>query len=286
MKKKMFLLLIMIVLFTGCIKVNDMDDIDIITTIYPIEYVSNRIYGEHSNISSIYARGTNTKEVEFTNKQLNDFANYDLFIYNSESGEREYATYMLNQNKKLKIIDASYGLEITSSTYDIWSNPANILMIAQNIKDELNVYINNEYLKREINENYENLKVDISELESEFKRTADNSINQTIIVNDEALLFLRKYGFNVINLTENGQIKENDLEMVKNLFKNNEVSYVFVHEFETNTTALEELINNYGAKEKTFKLLETITEEDLESNEDYLSIMHKNIEALKEETYK
>ncbi len=286
MKKKMFLLLIMIVLFTGCIKVNDMDDIDIITTIYPIEYVSNRIYGEHSNISSIYARGTNTKEVEFTNKQLNDFANYDLFIYNSESGEREYATYMLNQNKKLKIIDASYGLEITSSTYDIWSNPANILMIAQNIKDELDVYINNEYLKREINENYETLKVDISELESEFKRTADNSINQTIIVNDEALLFLRKYGFNVINLTENGQIKENDLEMVKNLFKNNEVSYVFVHEFETNTTALEELINNYGAKEKTFKLLETITEEDLESNEDYLSIMHKNIEALKEETYK
>ena len=286
MKKKMFLLLIMIVLFTGCIKVNDMDDIDIITTIYPIEYVSNRIYGEHSNISSIYARGTNTKEVEFTNKQLNDFANYDLFIYNSESGEREYATYMLNQNKKLKIIDASYGLEITSSTYDIWSNPANIIMIAQNIKDDLNVYINNEYLKREINENYENLKVDTSELESEFKRTADNSINQTIIVNDEALLFLRKYGFNVINLTENGQIKENDLEMVKNLFKNNEVSYVFVHEFETNTTALEELINNYGAKEKTFKLLETITEEDLESNEDYLSIMHKNIEALKEETYK
>lgn len=286
MKKKMFLLLTMIVLFTGCIKVNDMDDIDIITTIYPIEYVSNRIYGEHSNISSIYARGTNTKEVEFTNKQLNDFANYDLFIYNSESGEREYATYMLNQNKKLKIIDASYGLEITSSTYDIWSNPANILMIAQNIKDELDVYINNEYLKREINENYETLKVDISELESEFKRTADNSINQTIIVNDEALLFLKKYGFNVINLTENGQVKENDLEMVKNLFKNNEVNYVFVHEFETNTTALEELINNYGAKEKTFKLLETITEEDLESNEDYLSIMHKNIEALKEETYK
>ena len=57
MKKVIYLAIIVsLFLTTGCLKIfklYDMDDIDIITTIYPVEYVANRIYGESSNISSI-----------------------------------------------------------------------------------------------------------------------------------------------------------------------------------------------------------------------------------------
>ncbi len=286
MKKIISIVLLSCILLTGCIKRDDMEGINIITTIYPIEYVTKRLYGENSNISSIYPRSTNIYEYEITDKQLKDFSSYDLFIYNGESNERTYATSMLNINKNLKIIDASYGLDVINADSDIWLNPSNILMIAQNIKQELSEYIDSPYIKKEIENNYELLKVDISELENELKKTADNSKYKRIISYDESLLFLEKYGFEVINLTDKNKNKDNNIELAKSLLSQNKLTYVFVTENENESNLLTELKNNYSAKIETFKIMTTITENDISNNEDYLSIMKSNISKLKEETYK
>lgn len=286
MKKILITILITITLITttGCIKRDKMEDIDVITTIYPIEYVMNRLYRDNAAITSIYPRGITINDYEFTNKQIEDFSKKDLFIYNGESDERQYATTMLNMNQNLKIIDASYGIDTTYSTTDIWLNPSNILMIAQNIRNELKEYITNPYLIEEINNKYELLKVDISELDTEYKKTADNSKNKTIISNNESLKFLEKYGFTVINLTENGEEKENNIAVAKKLLKNKEVNYIFITDNKSNTTVTN-LSKDYDAKILEFKTAEIITEKDIENNEDYLSIMHNNIEELKKETY-
>ena len=262
-----------------------MDDIDIITTIYPVEYVANRIYGESSNISSIYPRGTDINKYELTKKQIKDYSNYDLFIYNGESNERSYATSMLNNNKNLKIIDASYGLDVINASTDIWLNPSNILMIAQNIKQELGEYIQSVYVKEKLENNYQLLKVDISELETELKKTADNSKDKRIISYDESLMFLEKYGFTVINLTAKDKNIDNNIELAKSIL-DDELTYVFVTEFQEETDLLKELQDDYNAKLETFKVMTTITEEDANNNEDYLSIMKSNITKIKEETYK
>lgn len=286
MKKILTILLTIIILLstTGCIKRDKMEDIDIITTIYPIEYVINRLYEENSNINSIYPRGIIINEYEFTNKQFEDFSEKDLFIYNGKSDEREYATTMLNMNNDLKIIDASYGIDIINKNTDIWLNPSNILMIAQNIRNELKELITNPYMIEEINNQYNLLKVDISELDTEYKKTADNSSDKRIISYDETLKFLEKYGFTVINLTEKGEIKQNNLELAKNLLKNKDLEYIFICENISNTT-ISSLTKTYGAKIVNFKTAEIITEKDIENNEDYLSIMHENIELIKQETY-
>ena len=47
MKKLKYLLLIMLFCLTGCIKSNSMDDIKIVTSAYPIEYVVKTLYGNH-----------------------------------------------------------------------------------------------------------------------------------------------------------------------------------------------------------------------------------------------
>lgn len=281
-----FISLITITTITGCFKRDKMEDIKIATTIYPVEYVANRIYGENSKVSSIYPKNSIANEYKISNKQLKDYSQYDLFIYNGESKEREYATKMLNENKNLKIIDASYGLEITHSESDIWLNPSNILMIGQNIKNELTEYVENKYLNEEITHNYTQLKVDISELEIEFKKAADNSINKNIIVADESLNYLEKYGFNVINLTEKNKDKENNIEKAKELLSKKENNYIFVIEHSQNHEIVNTLKETYKIETLNFRKLDTITEEDTKNNDDYLSIMYSNIDQIKQETYK
>lgn len=271
---------------TGCFKRDKMEDINIVTTVYPIEYVTNRLYGEHSSIKSIYPRDSVSSTYEITNKQLKDYSSYDLFIYNGESNERKYATGMLNENKNLKIIDAAYGLEATYSDSDIWLNPSNILMMGQNIKNELNDYISDPYLTEEINNLYTMLKVDITELETEMKKTADNSVNNQIIVVDESLNFLKKYGFEVINLTDNKKEKDANITLARELLAKKKVSYIFSMENASSYDFVSEMKNFYNVDILTFRSLDTLSENDLKNNDDYLSIMHNNIDLLKQETYK
>ena len=49
MKKIIFVFFIVVITFsmTGCLKNDKMEDIDIITTIYPIQYVTERLYGSN-----------------------------------------------------------------------------------------------------------------------------------------------------------------------------------------------------------------------------------------------
>lgn len=282
----LFIILVTTTCLTGCLKNDKMEDINIATTIYPIEYVTNRLYGENSTVKSIYPRSSNSSEYKMTKKQIKDYSEYDLFIYNGESKEREYATSMLNNNKKLKIIDASYGIDISYKESDIWLNPSNILMLGQNIKNELKEYISNPYLIKDIEAKYELLKVDMTELETELKKTADNSKNKQIIVADESLNYLEKYGFKIINLTDNNKNKENNIEQAKNLFSKKELQYIFVMDHSKKHEIITTLENNYKIETLTFKTLDTITENDEKNNDDYLSIMHSNIDLIKKETYK
>ena len=55
--KKIFTLISMVLLSiisTGCFKRDTLEDITIYTTTYPVEYITNYLYGEHSTIYSIY----------------------------------------------------------------------------------------------------------------------------------------------------------------------------------------------------------------------------------------
>ncbi len=288
MKKKIFILLLILTstLTTGCFKRDKMEDIEIITTAYPFEYVTNRLYQESSTIKSIYPKSSNIKTHKFTEKEIKDFSKKDLFIYNGNSNEREYAKDMLNQNSDLKIIDASFGIDSNSKDTDLWLNPSNILMASQNIKNELTGHITNSYIKNTIEDKYELLKVDITELDTEFKTTADNSQNTTIIVSDETLNFLQKYGFEIINLTENNKNIDKNIATAKILLNNKQNSYIFVPEKKEIPKIVDEIKKEYNIKTTTFRILDTITEEDALNNEDYISLMYQNIELIKQETYK
>ncbi len=286
MKKKLYILLILILLLTtGCFKRDKMEDIEIISTIYPFEYVANRLYSNYAEIKSIYPKSSNVNTYKFTNKEIKDFSKKDLFIYNGKNDERELAKDMINYNNRLKIINASYGIDLTYAPSDLWLNPANILMIGQNIKNELSAYITNSYIKDEIENEYNLLKVDITELETEFKTTADNSSNKTIIVADESLNFLQKYGFNVINLTSENKNIDKNIQTAKSLLNDN-LSYIFIKENLITPPAVTELLNETNKETITYKTLETISEEDYKNNEDYISLMYKNLDLIKQETYK
>ena len=285
--KKIFVLFSILICFcmTGCIKRDSMDDITIYTSVYPIEYFAERLYGEHSEITSIYPDGVITSVYTLNDKQIKDYSKSDLFIFNGLSDEKNYLSSMLKSNKNLKIIDATLSMEYTNYQSELWFDPANALMLARNIKTGLDEYINNHYLKNEIDENYESLKLDLSNLSAKLNVISSSSSHPTIVVSSDMFKFLEKYGFTVISLDEKS-VNDKAINDVKRMISTGEVAHIFVIENEDMNDTIKGIIDETSVPTLAFHDLASLSDSERSSKKDYVSLSLENINLLKQELYR
>ena len=270
---------------SGCLKRDSMENIKIYTTAYPIEYITERLYGGHSNVSSIYPDGIDIDDYKLTDKQIKDFSNSDLFVFNGLTGDKDLVQKLREYNKNLKIIDSTLSMEYTNSYEELWLDPSNFLMLAQNIKNGFEEYINSYYLNNSINDNYEKLKVEASNLDAKIKQVASNASNKVIIASSDMFKFLEKYDLTVYSLEENENLTNKTISDVKNLIDTGQVNYIFVKSNEELNNTINELIENTDIKILKWHSLSNITEMERTENSDYFSIMNENVELLKDELY-
>ena len=286
MKKliKIFSLLTISILLSGCTTKDSMENITIYTSIYPIEYVTNVLYGDYSNVVSMYPGDVNPYKYKLTEKQINNYSNSDLVVYNGLDKEKDYVVKMLNKNKKLKIIDSTAKIEYTNSIDELWINPSNMITIAQNTKNGLKEYISSSYLQEKIDENYEKLKLDFSTIDANLKETVENAKDITIIVADDDLNVLSKYGLEIVSIDEK-TLTDKELADAKNLFNNKKASYIFVKSDYKETKTMKELKDKYDIKYLEIDTLNNLSRDNKNNNKDYITIMNENIDNLKEELY-
>ena len=270
---------------TGC-KSDDMEDIEIYATNYPNEYIIERLYGDHAKISNIYPDGVDVNDYDFTNKQKRDFASKDLFIYTGlVERERELTVDLLDYNNDLRIIDSSYVLDNDYNMEEVWLDPSFMLMMSQNVRIGLDEYIENNYLKDEIDENYEDLKVDISELDANIRLTVENAPYKTIVATDNNYKFLEKYGVTVYIL--NDDTSEKDLVTINDLIEEGSITKIFSYDDVETTTNVQNLINTYpnNLEIVNSNRITVLTESERETNADYITLMNQNLDILNEELY-
>jgi len=270
---------------TGCDAINNMENITIYTSSYPIEFVTKELYGDHAKVYNMYPQGIDLNNYKLTDKQVSDYANSDLIIYNGLSDEQKYIVKMINKNNKLKIIDATSKIEYSSSIDEIWINPSNLLKIAKNTKDGLDEYINSNLVKDEINTNYEELKVEISSIDADLKEMVENASDKTIVTSSNKLNFLTKYGMNVISVDES-TLTDKTLSDAKKALQSDSIGYLFVIKGEDNSKTVEDLLNEVsGIQTLEIDTLANISTEDKNDGKDYISIMNENIDKFKQELY-
>ena len=281
--RSLVVLFITLILLTGCFKIDNMDDISIAVTKYPIEYLVKNIYGFNSTVSSVYPVGSDVDTYTLSKKQIRKYSTNDIFVYNGLTDEKKIAASLLNYNSGIKIIDVAKGLNDTYEEEELWLSPSNYLMLAQNIKDSLLSYTNSTILKQEINDAYEELKLNISMLDANIKVIAENASNKTIIVGNDLFKFLEKYGYNVLSIDESKN-KKSDYQEAKNLVSNKSNSYVFVLEKSVNDENVAKL-KNAGASIVSIKSLKSLTQDEINDGYDYLQYMNTFIDDLKSEVY-
>lgn len=288
MKKivNILVLLCLVISLSGCIKRDSMEDITIYTTNYPTEYITRRLYGEYSDIESIYPDGVNINNYKLTNKQIEDYSKADLFIFNGLSNEKNYVESMRENNKDLKIIDTTLSMEYNNSIEELWLDPSNFLMMAQNIKTGFGEYIDSYYLNNKIEEKYEELKIEASNLDAKIKDVISNANSKTIVASSNLFKYLEKYGLTVYSLDEDNSDVNAVYRDVKNMINNGEIKYIFVTSNEDSSSTVKQLIDETNVQTQDWNTLSNLTEIQRTENEDYFTLMNSNLELLKNELYK
>ena len=283
MKKYILLVLTLVSTFvlTGCIKRDKMDNINIITTAYPITYLTEKIYGDNSTILSIYPNGIDISNYEITDKQIKEYAKANLFIYNGlDANEKKLATRLINENKNIKLIDATQGLKVNSSIEELWISPANYLMLAQNIKEHLSDFITSTVLKNNVEKQYEKIKLTISLYDANFKIIAENATYKDIIINKNSLSFLSRYGFNIITLDESENKYKSNLTRAKDNLSAGSNNMIFAIDGNVNDD-----IKAINTTIVNVRSMNNLSLEDVKEKNTYETMMNDFIEQLRTEAY-
>ena len=129
----------------------------------------------------------------------------------------------------------------------------------------------------QVNNNYSDFEEKISLMDENLRSIAAQADDKnTIVTNSSTLNFLKDYGFNVISLQDEDNLKEIRLNNIKNKFKSGKYKYILCIDKEINNDVITELVDNYKAQTIIVDSLTLSLDED-----DYFNIMNKFIENIK-----
>ena len=294
--------------------------IDVYTTVYPLQYFTERIGGKYVNVQSIYPPGANEHSFEPTQKDMIDLADADLFFYvglGLEGFVEKSKSTLKNQHVKLvatasKISEEDLHIS-TGHTHveaieqaenghehdhdhegeeenhhneehdaHVWLSPVLSEKLANTIKDELIDALPEQ--AELFTANYDALVSDLQVLHKDFEDMAKTTAQKTFFVSHAAFgYYAGHYGFNqvpVAGLNSQSEPSQKELTAIVDLANNENIQYIFFEQ-NVNSKLAKVIQNEVGAQPLTLHNLSVLTESDLKNKEDYFTLMRANLENLK-----
>ncbi|MEK4495300.1 metal ABC transporter solute-binding protein, Zn/Mn family [Ureibacillus sp. FSL W8-0352] len=309
MRNLIFLsLLAMTLLLTACTNNESNQEksnvIDIYTTVYPLQYFAKQIGGDYVNVSSIYPPGANEHTFEPTQKDIIALADADVFFYiglglegfvenakNSLANERVIFVPVAEKIDEQKLqTSVGHSHEEHEHEHDhhhgdvdphVWLSPTISKDIALTIKNELVNLLPEQ--ENTFNTNYERLIKRLEELDQQYKDLASQASSKTFFVSHAAFGYIAgNYGLTqipVAGLNSQSEPSQKELAEIVALAKKHQIKYIL---FEQNVSSkLASVIQEeIGAESLILHNLSVLTEDDIKNNEDYFTLMEKNLKTL------
>lgn len=269
------------------------------TTVFALEDFTSKIGGSEVEAESIYPPNADAHSFEPTANELVQLAESDAFIYSGVGMEGfvETAEDMLG-DEDVAMVPAGEGIELIGSDHDhdhdhdheaehadgdphIFLDPVRSIDVAENIKDTL-VELRPEQ-EEYFTENYEALRDDLEELDQTLESTFAEADRDQMIVSHAAYGYWEeRYGLeqlSVLGLSSTEEPSQSELAEIVEIAEANDIGYV-VFENNVSSTVTEVIQEEIGAESLVLRNMESVSEEDLANDEDYFSMMEKNMETL------
>ena len=313
MKIKLFLVSVLaLVLVSGCEEKNP----SIATTVYPVQYLVERIGGDDVTVSNI-TENTMIQRAQIKSSFQDILKDSDALFY--IGGLEPYmdlyvddirdtgvdmvdlatksAIYKFERYTSTTIDGITAGTEgpyyegeefANLDTYDadpmLWMDPVAMTSMASDIRD----YLVQKYpqYKDIFDENYDALELDLARLEADFQAIPDGKMNISFVSMTPSFgNWQKSYGIKVypITLSKYGALPTSDqLAAMKKRIKSDHVRYIAIEQnlSEDMEKLQQQLIDELALIPVNLNNLSSISSEDKKASKDYLTIMYDNLKAL------
>ena len=274
--------------------------IKVYATIFPVYDFAKNIGKDKIELNYIVPPSSEPHDYEISAKTIKDIQNADLLIKNG-LGIDGFADNIKSESDKLDIIIASEGIEKITyeeeghdedeieeehehGKYDphVWLNINNAIKECENIKNAF-IKIDSKN-KGYYEENYNNYVKELKDLQEEYNINLKDIKNKTILVSHDAYGYLcKQYGINQISITginPNQEPSMNKIAELTNYVKDNNIKYILFDGL-VNPKVSQTIANEAKIDTGILYSIDGITKDDFNDNEDYISLMEKNLETLK-----
>lgn len=313
MKIKLFLVSVLaLFLVSGCEEKNP----SIATTVYPVQYLVERIGGDDVTVSNI-TENTMIQRAQIKSSFQDKLKDSDALFY--IGGLEPYmdlyvddirdtgvdmvdlatksAIYKFERYTSTTIDGITAGTEgpyyegeefANLDTYDadpmLWMDPVAMTSMASDIRD----YLVQKYpqYKDIFDENYDALELDLARLEADFQAIPDGKMNISFVSMTPSFgNWQKSYGIKVypITLSKYGALPTSDqLAAMKKRIKSDHVRYIAIEQnlSEDMEKLQQQLIDELALIPVNLNNLSSISSEDKKASKDYLTIMYDNLKAL------
>lgn len=308
------LLIIFSFILTGCSEKPQMGEnkekITVYTSLFPLYDFAKQIGGEYVEVKSILPAGAEAHDFEPSIKDMVEFNNARILIYNGAGFENwiNKAKENLDSDVTL-IVDASEGIDLTRKAsqdedaheeengdehaheeehdhgdFDphIWLDPMLAKQQALNIQKAL-IKVDPLH-EEEYKKNYESLAQQLDDIDKGFKDVVAKAQKKQFVTSHKSFsYFADRYGLEQISVTglspsvEPGQ---KELQRIIEVVKKNNLRYVAFGDLVESKVA-ETVLRETGAEAVRLHTLENVTKEELKANKSYIDLMRENLEVMK-----
>jgi len=249
----------------------------VVASFYPLQFVAQRIVGDHDRVLGLTAPGVEPHDLELTVRQTAAIADSDVVAY--EKGFQPDIDAAIEQNGPEHVVDAATVAHLEGDDPHFWLDPRRLGEVA--VAFERQIADVDPSHARAYARNLTSLQKDLRHLDEEYQHGLAHCRIDTVVVSHDAFGYLgRRYGFQVVGingLSPDAEPSPAHVRQLQDLIHDDGITTLFSERLASREFA-ESIANDLGIRTALLDPIEGLS--DTTAHQDYLSLMRTNLSAL------
>lgn len=249
----------------------------VVTSFYPLQYVAQRVAGDRADVTNLTQPGREPHDLELTVRQTAEVSDADVVLY--EKGFQTAVDDAVVQSRPKHVVDAATAAGLTGDDPHFWLDPTKLSKVTAAFETQLAAV--DPAHADEYAANAKSLEGDLAALDRSMRRGLADCRIDTIVVSHDAFGYLgRRYGLTVVGingLSPDAEPSPAHIRELQDLIRDDGITTVFSEELASRAFA-DSLAGDLGIKTAVLDPIEGLS--DATANQDYLSLMRRNLSTL------
>jgi zinc transport system substrate-binding protein len=271
---------------SGCTPAGGSGQPQVVASFYPLQYVAERVVGDHAEVTNLTAPGVEPHDVELSPRQTAEVSSASVVFH--EKGLQPAVDQVISNDRPDHVVDAADVIDLRKSEEGgnegrdphFWLDPT-LLGQAADAFTKTMIEADPDHAA-EFRSNNARLQDDLDQLDEDFRTGLENCTTRTVVVSHEAFGYLgARYDLDVhaiAGLSPDAEPSARRLGELSDLIRDDDITTVFTERLASPKLA-DTLASDLDIETAVLDPIEGLSDDD--PDDDYLGLMRENLAALK-----